>query len=233
MQALVDQVDWLLSAPLEHLEDYDLLLEHLCAVGLFYDDRKSPDDPSKSIYGDDVQYMLPNDKTYHGMWQTPSQLARTLLMLKDLGIRTYLDIGTFSGWTVSVMTAFLMRYGLEHVDSYDIIEYCQCEGLWRSRNMPIMYRLSPAPEDLLPKYDLVFIDGNHETGVYTDYESWRLRARVILFHDINDYFCPAVVDCWNKARKDSWDAVYKFTMHPNGFRLMGIGLLVVNGINTK
>lgn len=227
MQALADQVDWILSAPLEDLETYDVLLEHLCAVGLFHDDRKSPDDPSKSIYGDDVQYMLPKDQTYHGMWQTPSQLARALLTLKDLGIRTYLDIGTFSGWTVSVVTAFLMRYGLERVDSYDIIKYCQCDDLWRTRNMPITYCLNPRPEDLLPRYDLVFIDGNHETGVYADYACWKGRARVILFHDIQDHFCPSVVDCWNKAKQEpNSSEAYEFTMHPNGFRLMGIGLIV-------
>jgi hypothetical protein len=119
-----------------------------------------------------------------------------------------------------------MRFGLEKVDACDIHNWCSLnlQRYWREKNIPITY-YCPTHTNLLQYYDLVFIDGDHETGVYIDYNTWKNKSKIQMFHDIQDYFCPAVVDCWNKAKQENKEN-YEYTMHPNNYKLMGIGLIV-------
>jgi hypothetical protein len=238
MERLEAYVDWVLSAatPERDLTDAELLADRIGRVGLFHDARCSPQDAAKSLYGDDAAYMLPSG-TPGGLWQTPSQLAAFLVHVSTRRVRTYVDVGTFTGWTITVVAAYLTRFGLERVVTYDANRFAPdaVRDLWASRALPIEYVvLEPgalgAPEahlPMAPPYDLVFIDGDHDRGVHADFERFKRAARIVCFHDVVDAFCPEVRRVWADARRlHGHEAdLFEFTQHPNGFQLMGIGLL--------
>lgn len=219
---------WARSASLEELQDVPLLAHKIGSVGLFYESRTSPNDPSKSIYGDDVVYMLNKSPgSSEGLWQTPIQLAKFLVFIGSRGVETYFDIGTFSGYTITLITIYLLRFGLKTVHTFDISNLCssRMRDIWTRYHLPITYFLGDT-SNLLATYDLVFIDGDHETGVFTDFANWRDKCKFAVFHDIIDQFCPCVRKFWSDAKNDVQNArFYEFTDHPNGFSLMGIGVI--------
>jgi hypothetical protein len=219
-------VRWAADAPLDALSDEATLADRMGRVGLCFEDRRSQHDASHNMYGDDVRYMLPRGPG--GMWQTPLQLAKYVQLLSTCRVRTYLDIGTYTGWTVTVVAAVLARFGLDTVHTYDVNEFCgqEVQRLWADLGLPITYVLRDTSA-LLPAYDAVFIDGDHEQGVFEDFERYKHRARIIAFHDINDAYCPCVRQCWHSVRsRYAADATFdEFTEHPNGFSVMGIGVM--------
>jgi len=222
--------DWVNTASIEDLKNVDILTDKIGHIGLFHDSRCSPHDRSKSIYGDDVKYILPFTQGGfpRGLWQTPKQLSQFLIFITDKNVETYLDIGTFSGWTITTVIIYMKRFGIKKVDTYDIYKGCADEllGLWKELDLPITYYLGDTSK-ILQNYDLIFIDGDHDTGVFTDFETYKSRGRFIVFHDINDAFCPRVRECWATIKKEfSNDGIFhEFTYHPNGFSLMGIGVV--------
>lgn len=238
---LEEAVEWFTSvASDDELLDVDLVADKIGGVGLFFDQRKSPSDAEQSIYGDDVRYML-KEEGKNGLWQTPMQLAAFLIALREVGpVETYLEVGTMSGYTVTVAAAYLSRFGLRRVDTYDVADLCP-EGvrdIWARLGLPITRHVFQDPGKemdgvLLPEYDLAFIDGDHSSdGVIQDYVRLRDRSRMLAFHDINDHFCDAVGRAWQliKAAHSSRELAFQpreFVGHPNGFNLMGIGLVSV------
>jgi Methyltransferase domain len=246
LQPLERTVAWLASATEQELRDEAVLADQIGRTGLFHETRPSPDDPSKTLYGDDARYMLPGDMAYGpddtrlGLWQTPTQLARFLIHASGRCIRLYLDIGTLSGWTVTVVVAYLRRFGLQRADTLDIFPYCHraTQELWARHGLPITY-VRCEPHEIADRvdtwYDCVFIDGDHSYGsVRRDYETYKDRARMLVFHDINDAFCAGVVQLWTELKAETAGAaeLFEFTAHPNGFRLMGIGCLEWRGEGT-
>lgn len=233
VQRLRETVEWISHAPMDELTDPQTLLQWIRHVGLVYENRTSPEDPSSSIYGDDVTYMVADPGHTTGIWQTPSQLVPFLLALREKKIKTYLDIGTFTGWTTTIIAAYLTRFGLEHVDAVDIYQLCtpDTQDLWKEYDLPITYIVrapSTIQDAIRDHYDFVFVDGNHEyDGVKHDFLAYRHTTNMMAFHDINDHFCTGVVALWKELR-ETYSGVYAFTEfidHPNGFRLMGIGLM--------
>jgi hypothetical protein len=233
MQNLRETLNWMAKASTAELQDKSALAQWIGHAGLFYDCRTSPQDPLMSLYGDDVKYMLPDGDRSMGMWQTPLQLAGFLIAMSSQGITTYLDLGTLSGWTITVVAAYLRRFGLEHVDAVDVFVGCtpatQC--VWQEFDLPITY-ITCDPHEIEGKvratYDIIFIDGDHEyASVKADFETFKTRARLIAFHDINDQWCHGVVALWKEIRElhASSYTFSEFTEHPNDFDLMGIGVL--------
>lgn len=241
MEKLEGYVQWVATASVSDLKNHAILAEQIGQVGLFFDNRHSPHDSSKSMYGNDVKYMLPEGQS-GGTWQTPTQLASFLIFASEKAIKTYMDVGTLTGWTTTIVTAYLKRFGLEHVDSYDVFSHLggYMQDLWTRTGLPIQYHLTNVTSIvnnttnwMRDTYDLIFIDGDHSyTPVRGDYERYKLRARLIVFHDINDFFCVGVVKLWSELKEENKDQsnsmnciMHEFIEHPNGYRLMGIGVV--------
>ena len=229
---LRETLDWLSRASAEQLGDKAELADHIGRAGLFDDGRRAPQDPSQSLYGADARYALPTRDNSMGLWQTPLQLAGFLIAVRDKGIRTYLDVGTFNGWTIAIVAAYLKRFGLQRVDSVDVFALCTqaTRDLWREYDLPITYVLCPAHEILErvgAAYDFAFIDANHEyESVKRDFFAYAPLARMVGFHDIHDHHCPGVVRWWKELRAMHPECVFnEFTEHPNGWDLMGIGVV--------
>ncbi len=234
MERLDNMVRWLLySSSIEDLRNVDMVSQKIGECGLVWEARRALADGSMSIYGDDHVYMLSREETlqgqYHnGLWQTPGQLAGALVHLSSQNIDSFVEIGTYAGWTCTVIVAYLMRFGLNSAYTYDVEQFCSplTQTIWKNHNMPLVYLLNePIPPG---DYDLIFIDGNHEYPyVKADYEMYKSRARMLMFHDINDAYCPGVRQIWKeiKTLDPKHPFFVEFTQHPNGFELMGIGIV--------
>lgn len=218
----------------EMLINEDYLSELIGNVGLFYDDRKHPDLPSINLYGDDVKYM--NSVKKVGLWQVPRQLALYLIKLSTLDIKSFLDIGTCSGITITVIAIYLSRFALTTVQTIDANNYVNSKLFlkWNKLSIPITYTLIKDGSNYLyaikqKQWDIVFIDGNHSYDyVKNDYLHAKQISKILTFHDINDVFCTDVVKLWNeiKLEKD-FKNYYEFTYHSHNQKLMGIGLLML------
>lgn len=222
-------VKTLLTCPIEILLNKEELAKIIGNIGLFYDSRAYPG-TTFYLYGDDSVYMLPQNNNSQGLWQTPCQLAGYLIYLGNKKIKTYLDIGTLTGWTITVVTAYLLRFGLQRVDTYDVFEICNKEvlNIWKELALPITYIVSKNDDrsEILKPYDVIFIDGDHSYNcVKKDYDMFRPYAQLIVFHDVNDIVCVGVVRLWNEIKETHASQVVEFVDHPNNFKLMGIGVL--------
>ena len=58
MESLCKTVEWILESSIEDIVNKDLLTKKIGECGLFCDNRSSPEDSTKSIYGDDVIYKI-------------------------------------------------------------------------------------------------------------------------------------------------------------------------------
>lgn len=233
-------LDWMLTASIEDLKNHELLSQKIGEAGLCHDTRMSPHNSSVSLYGDDVKYIvervvLANKNPVEsngGLWQTPIQLASYLIFLSDKEIKTFLELGTFTGYTSIVVCTYLTRFGLSVFETYDILPICEIMYLFEEYKLPIVYRVGN-PElihkSVFPYYDVVFIDGDHSyEGISSDFSKFGRGCRFVCFHDINDYWCNGVVKFWNELKAKYYHTnnnIFEFTDHPNKFKLMGIGVL--------
>jgi len=225
------------SAEYLDLSNEDWLTETLSIAGLYNEgDRMHPSNNLVHLYGDDVKYM--NIALNIGMWQIPRQLAQFLIKLTSCGtIKTFLDIGTCRGCTITLIAIYLQRFGIEYIETIDIIKYLDDTLLnkWKELNLPINYNLIPNDFNFLKHvsketYDIVFIDGNHSYEyVLNDYNTAKNISKMLCFHDINDCFCHDVVRLWREIKnKRDYKEIFEFTWHSHGYKLMGIGLLLLN-----
>ena len=113
----------IMNSNIDNLLNLNYLIEIISKIGLYNEgSRMHPDNNNIHIYGDDIKYMnsIPNV----GMWQIPHQLASFLIKLVSLGItETFLDIGTCRSATITVITIYLLRFGVKKVETIDIIDY--------------------------------------------------------------------------------------------------------------
>jgi SAM-dependent methyltransferase len=226
-----------MNCKIELLKNEDFLTEIISPIGLFNDPRMHPQNMKVSLYGDDVKYMWPEDRSegYIGMWQIPKQLARFLIKLVSLGnVETYLDIGCFTGITATVVAIYLKRFGLKQLDTLDIIDYVNdnIKQKWKELNIPITHIIIPSPHFSrehapLKTYDVVFVDANHSYDfVMNDFREAKLLTSKICFHDINDCWCLDMVEAWKYIKNNEiYKKIHEFKYHSHNYNLMGIGLL--------
>jgi hypothetical protein len=192
-------------------------IEHLtnliCDMGLFYDDR--------NLYGKYQQYMLPEGQG--GLWQNPEELATFLWNNKQLfidsNIQSYLDIGTFNGFTTFVIVEFLKAFvnpnlRVKTIDPYILIHPTMATYISQ-------YFEQTTIEGVHEEYDLVFIDGLHEhPGPSNDFNHVSKYAKLVFFHDIADRHCPAV-----RSTFEQLASLYDHNIVNLSGDLFGIGLL--------
>ena len=170
----------------------------LCGIGLQYDDRK--------LYGKYQCYM--NAPGRGGLWQDPEELATFLWEAKNIfkGMTSYLDIGTFNGFTTCVIVEFLKAHvnkdiRVKTVDPCNHIHPSVLEYVYP-------YYSQGTVDDIGDEtYDIVFIDGDHsEPGPMHDFEKVKSFAKVVFFHDISDNYCPYVIKTFKELSKQytSW-----------------------------
>jgi hypothetical protein len=162
----------------------------------------------------------------------PNQLAELMVYLKQFRINSYLDVGTFYGWTCSLLTAYLLRFNPalrvialdpQHWFShYDVVKDI----------LPIEYVHKTTLDFRHHRFDLAFIDGNHEySNVRADYENVGRLAGLVAFHDCNDdyiRYCPyqsgGVPKLWGELKAENTNH-REFFYHPEGKNVMGIGVV--------
>jgi hypothetical protein len=210
-------------ADLVDLANVEYLAELLRRVGL------EPD--SRPIYGEEGIYMNPE----RGLWQLPCEFAGMLAFLSRFSLRNILDIGTYRGWTVAVMTAYLHRWNPElRVTTLD--PYCLCdETELLGSILPIQFSHETSAAYSGQSFDFCFIDGDHTFNqVRSDYEHVGRHAQICGFHDINDAYVeegcteggvPAFWRSLCRAEREIAD-FHEFVQYPVGKRIMGIGLRV-------
>ncbi len=201
----------------EELRDVDAVADIIRGVGLRYD--------SRGVYGRESEHM---NATVDGLWQLPLQIAGALVALADQRIGSFLEVGTHTGYTGTVVTAYLHRVqpGLRTltIDPYPAFRHYEAVR----RVLPIEYRRCTTSDLVGEAFDAVFIDGDHAyEAVKRDYELVGRDARICLFHDIDDDLCghETVPRFWRElVESDAFDETHEFTQSPPGMRVMGIGI---------
>jgi hypothetical protein len=227
------------EASIETLSNVDWLTECISKVGLVFEDRLHPESNTPiNIYGDDSKYM--NIVRLTGLWQIPRQLAGYLIKIKDLDIKHFLDIGTFAGATITVITIYLLRFGIVSVQTIDLYRFIDKRLIekWNELSLPLKFTHMASNQKFtdcmsLTKYDLIFIDANHDYEfVKDDYLRAKSISKYLTFHDINDVFCTGVSQLWNEIKNSGeYKELYEFTYHSHNLRLMGIGLISIELID--
>lgn len=201
----------------DEVQSIDALVDIIRGIGLRWDGR--------GVYGAEAAYM---NHTHHGLWQIPQQLAQAMVLLSRQNIETFLETGTHTGYTSSVLVAYLYRVnprltGLT-VDPTDFFKhYEEIRDL-----IPIEYRCCTSDDLAGNRYDCVFIDGDHAyEGVSKDYANVGRHARVCMFHDINDELVgfDTVPRFWRELiDSGAFSETHEFLNCPPGRRVMGIGI---------
>ena len=109
---LCQGVHRLLAASCDDLTSTAFLEDTIQRVGLVNDGRAH-------LYGEEGEFVIPlaeagASRWSMGLYQSPSQLAAALQLLSQTlspSPMRFLELGVFSGWTTSVVAAFLSRFG--------------------------------------------------------------------------------------------------------------------------
>lgn len=129
--------------------------------------------------------------------QNPHELATFLVRMQELGVQSVLEIGTGYKGGLSRFLANDLHWDVTTFDiknyghMFEGIHYIVGDETWVNVEYP----------HFLEKFDLVFIDANHEyEHVKFDYEYYgKYAAKVIAFHDIAGLRdCEGVAQHWNE-----------------------------------
>jgi hypothetical protein len=142
-----------------------------------------------------------------------------------------------TGWTITIVTAYLKRFGIQAVHALDVVAECtqETQAMWHEFDLPILYTTCQPTEiahHIHDAYDIIFIDANHDyIHVKEDFLRYKKHSKMMAFHDINDFFCVGVVRLWNELKTEYAHAYTfnEFTEHPNNLNLMGIGVIEESG----
>jgi hypothetical protein len=198
---------------IKNINCIDDLTQLIANIGLFYDDR--------NLYGKYQNFML--EKGQGGLWQNPEELATFLWNNKQLfidsDIQSYLDIGTFNGYTTFVIVEFLKAFVNPNIRVKTIDPFILIHPIMSSYISQYFHQTTI--EGVQEEYDLVFIDGLHEyPGPSNDFNHVSKYAKIVFFHDITDRHCPAVRDTFAQLAP-----LYEHNIVNLSGDLFGIGLL--------
>ncbi|MDC0357565.1 class I SAM-dependent methyltransferase [Oligoflexia bacterium] len=213
---LVTGVRRIQNSNLSDLKQEDYVAQIIRAVGLSYDPRR--------LYGEDNRFM---NASRFGLWQVPAQLAKSLVVLSKQELNTVIDIGTFKGWTTTILAAYLKMFNPQlQTLTIDPVKHVEGYPLWDKLN--ISYEQTTSEQYRGACFDLCFIDGDHSyQSVKGDFDNVGQYANVCVLHDINEELCPDVGVFWKELKdlkNSSWKAS-EILDHSEGAQVMGIGIL--------
>lgn len=222
---LVTALDRIAHAPPDDLRRWEWLTEIVRYAGLSYDPH--------GVYGEDNGFMNTGSA---GLRVMPMQFAKCLVELSEYDIHTILDIGTGSGWAITLMTAYLSRFNDDlSATTIDMEDHFKAYPEIRER-VPISFccgtSLSYQPQFV----DLVRID---ECASYQDYGSTCAclceKARLCMLHETHGEYIgssqgSATVDrLWThiKATKGPMERTVEYADHERKTGdYMGIRLII-------
>jgi hypothetical protein len=172
------------------------------------------------------------------IWQYPNQFAKYILKARELGVKSYLEIGCRWGGTFVLTTEYLKKTcGLERSVAVDLIEspvreYCQsnkgCLFIPMDSQSPAFARYMDNK-----RFDMILIDGLHTLmGVTVDFLACRRSSDIFVFHDITNDACPEVGVFWDRLKQNNEFETHEFTeQYPEvtertNMRFLGIGMAV-------
>lgn len=172
------------------------LIKEITDIGLYAYHDNNP----RHFYGVEYHKYIKHRK---GLWQHPEEFAELCLILKTHKINSFLNVGTFNGYSFKFLSDFLNRY-----------QKTECITIDPINHNPILddrfkYLNATSKDFTGQKFDLVFIDGDHEySSVKEDYENVGQYAKICIFHDIKDEFCIKRSNggpprFWNEIKDDS------------------------------
>lgn len=184
-------------------------------VGLVND----PIGKNEFLYGDEALAVIKDGTVSVGMYQSPSQIGEALRIIAAESqvrpLRVYIEVGVFSGWTCSFVTAFLWRFasglplrspttdGVGLSPPQPMIAYAvdmtnrrvsaSTHEIWRALNihyidvsaLPVVLSRLASDGRMI---DVCFIDANHSyRSTRSDYERMRRVCHLCMFHDVLDW----------------------------------------------
>jgi hypothetical protein len=164
----------------------------------------------------DLAHVFPiAAKGQAGLYQIPAQLACALHALLPFNIRTFLEVGTNTGWTAAFIHTYLARVAALRGETFRRSVTMDVNPVWNScaRNVAgldaLIWNVTSAAvaRDRLglgegEKIDLCLIDGDHSHGgVWHDTAALVSVCRYLMYHDINDGNTPGVVAVWEDLKQ--------------------------------
>jgi spore coat polysaccharide biosynthesis predicted glycosyltransferase SpsG len=155
-------------------------------LGVRYDDR--------NLYYDEKIFMSKDS----GLWQEPNQFASLLSFLSNQTCETYCEIGPCLGWSTVLICAALSvknkSLKILGIDPY-VIPDKQIAQIIEELGSDYFHTCETSDSLKNQKFDIVFIDGNHEyEWVSKDWHNIGQHSKICFFHDINDLYCEKLAD---------------------------------------
>ncbi|KAL1495530.1 hypothetical protein AB1Y20_016894 [Prymnesium parvum] len=162
-----------------------------------------------ALYGRAAKYMLPWGTSRAGLWQDPFQISSALLHVGGRLVAQhptghlfrYVEVGVFTAWTSCIIAAFITRVGGgapfvgSAVDVHQtniasstmrLLHKLNVSFVPRSR-LDSQIRAAQATGENGVRYDLCFIDGDHQYfAVRNDFGMMARWCGAAMFHDIQD-----------------------------------------------
>lgn len=150
-------------------------------------------------------------------WQYPNQFSKYLVHLSNYNIKSYLEIGVRRGGTFIITFEYLNKFypikkamGVDIIDCHSLVEYKKINSKIDFIKIDTGSAEFSKFIDKQGELDLVFIDGDHsEKGCRNDFELFKDKANIIVFHDIASDVCLGVKKVWS-AFKEEFSNKYNF-----------------------
>jgi len=210
-------------ADTDSLRQKDYVKQLIQKIGLARDKR--------NIYGEDEKYMNPIKR---GLWQIPDQLADFAIFLSEQEIKSFIEIGTWTGHTFVFLMAYLSRFNPTLTGiTVDVSDNKPVSYLWNGR-FKAKFIIGHSGDFEAQPFDLCLIDGDHSfDAVNTDFRNIGINSKICAFHDINDSIVEnypgndgGVPRFWKEIKLEHQNKkFYEFLSHTKKSRVMGIGVI--------
>ena len=177
-------------------------------------------------------------------WQYPKQFSKYLVLLSQLKLESYLEIGVRHGGTFVITIEYLQRFhrleravGLDRGYSPSVVTYS------KQNKTAQFFQADTQTErfaDMLKKeawFDCILIDGNHdEEACRNDYEAVKNKAGIIVLHDMASDSCAGVQKLWKQIKQGDdvvcfeFAAQYESVVARTGQHFFGLGVAIKKSV---
>ena len=165
------------------------LIQQIKKNGIYIDSRGN-------LYGSKYSDCI---NTNFGLWQKPAEFSALLTILNTQSIQTFLNIGTFNGYTFNFVSDYLNAIRPTSCITVDPNDF-----IGSNKKYPYIYLSCTSDTFKNIPFDLVFIDGDHSyqavkkdwekvgkerTKMYDERQSFHLHHRSCIFQENDRRFC--------------------------------------------